>query len=470
MKHINTLVPPLGAPLQVADQPLYVGLLCCVAALIPSDAIAVGKTSGATIYLSEIIIWVATSAILLSEYAIYSRDVFRRSFRSLQPLYFYVLWCSLVALIAYSLRNSGDIVGKVKNLLPGVLLAVVVVHVVRSQNSLNRLVTYMVIGLAANAIAGLFQILAHAPYFVPPHVDNVWKTDLHGNYLEKTANGFFITMNNFGTALLPGIILLFSLLRNSFISNDVNAKRNTIAYIIVFFILAIALFFSYQKGAYVWTAIGFLTVLCPPRFRFLWTITSLAVVISALSAYGVEAYPDVRDTLVMRFKLWTAAGQVISADPSILIIGDGLKQMAHWGSVFARSPMSTSHNTWLDQILLYGIAGFFMYLWIWAAALWRSFAGSMRFGGPARAMLVGLHAALGALAGAIFLEPRADGVYPVAQIFLIVGLIQAQLNVAKGPDESNRHRRQTRIASQHLLSDRHGPVNADLPSNNPSTG
>ena len=289
----------------------------------------------------------------------------------------------------------------------------------------------MIAGLLLNALFGIFQVNNIIPYIIDPNPSVYWKQDIYGNRLDQVANGLFITPNNLGSALIPPIVLLFSIF-----VYERNNIRTKVVLAPIFIVIAAGLFATYQKGGYIWAGVGMILVLIPERIRLPASFLIFAATTLAIIAYGRSLAVDPKDTLYMRTLLWEAAMQNISQNPSILLLGNGMENMPYWGGVIARWVLKSSHNSWIDQILFYGVPGLLLYSALWVNALVKSSIPVARELPISRAIRIGLFAALFALAGNAFFEPRSDGVFQIAQVFLIIAMIECQLQISKFRNDS----------------------------------
>lgn len=388
--------------------------------VMPSDLnIPVG---GVTIYLGEAAILVA-AVIFLATSLLRGRLVIPRS-GYLVALSAYLAWGVVAGMLALATAGTLDLLGKTRTILVALLLASLVLSLIDNPARLNRLIVMVIAGLAVNAALGLVQYTTGLGYVAGQHDNNEWKVDLSGALVAHTANGLFITPNNLGVALIPGLVLAaaltLNLTRQRHLVRALPAAMTMSA--MAMSAMALALLVTFNRGAYVWAAIGLLLLLLPRPCKLGQAALLVAASIIALTSLGARDLLLFQDTLVVRLRLWLAALRVFEHGDLVLFIGNGMAQMPYWGALVARWDLPTSHNTWLDQVLLFGLPGLAFYAALWLVPLLA--AGRALRHAPPGARVIGsaIIAAIAATAGACFFEPRAEGFYQVGQVALLLAM------------------------------------------------
>jgi hypothetical protein len=192
------------------------------------------------------------------------------------------------------------------------------------------------------------------------------------------------------------------------------------------------LYVTFNKGSLIFTVAGLAIAFLRPR----WASPAIALFLVSVIAFLIVAYALLSDsgsselatnTILVRVHLWYAAVTVFDNEPLVLALGDGLKYMTYAASTYADWTFPTSHNTWLDQVLFYGVPGLLAYFILWFSAL-STAARNIKLAKDqvTGAITRGLYGCLAALMGELIFEPRADGSFQVAQVFLYIGLVTCQ--------------------------------------------
>lgn len=390
---------------------------------IQPNIIVLSRAGGVTLYLPELAIWAVFIPLALALLLTSREDPLSAGLAQIPEIYVYLFIAAMAALLTLGLDGSSATPGKVKNLMPAVLLASLVVLVARDLADLRWLVIWMTVGAAANAVLGISQFTTGGPMVVPPHENNIWKEALDGGLLPQTANGFFDTPNALGIALAPALVLAARLC--------VGAEGWNKLFMLFAAVVAAGLVISAHRGALVWALMGCLVAFWPARRKAGLAILAFIAPATVLTALGVlGTMSGSTGTLATRVRLWEGAAWFLSQDPMVLFFGNGdaADRFSRVAAQYADWALPMTHNTFLDQILFFGIFALFAYLAAWALALRRVCAvRCKRTGGDGAVPLAdGLIGALVALAGLLVLEPRADGVYSIGQV-LVLFAISARL-------------------------------------------
>jgi len=192
-------------------------------------------------------------------------------------------------------------------------------------------------------------------------------------------------------------------------------------------VMLAAVYFSFSKGALLWSTVGVCLAVLPLGRRRAFTATcTLLAIIAGIVIFGLihengTTGLDV-STTVVRVGLWETALWVIQHDHYVWLLGDGLGGVAEWSETFAGWFFFNSHNTWLDQIVIYGLPAFFAYILMWLKVAVRLSDSASGATAENRSLLNALLGANVALAGTLFFEPRADGVFQTSQVLFLFAL------------------------------------------------
>lgn len=430
-----------------------VTLLAVVVAFSATDIVLANV--GPTIYLTEALIWAVCGACLFLSATSDRRDAVWTFVTRMPFAVAYGVWIALAALVALGLAGSSEQIGKVKNVLPALLLAATILHMIRTRAALLLMLTAIMIGAAANGALSLAQFFSFGLYPVEPLDNAIWKTGLDGDYKDAVISGFFGSANALGSALLPAIIIGTSIFFKRLLSS-----RYSRLLILFYLTLSIAgLVASANKGAIIWSFVGIFIVLWPFRFRGLLagaTVVSVVAGIILVSLSFGSSHTDRADTILARVRILEAFFDQVQERPSILLYGDGVEGFAAKTVLLGDWRMDATHNTWSDQIFYFGIPGLVFYATFWTTVLRTLSVAERRALGQDRELVATLLAAAAAIGGSIFFEPRADGVFNVAQIFMLLalGLVAARLAKEQRPWSVSplgrrSHRRSLAVYDEH---------------------
>ena len=384
--------------------------------------IIIGYPVGLTLYLPEVAIWLVFIPFAAATCLMGRRDPVSAGLAVTPEVFAYCAVAALAALISLGLDGASDTPGKVKNLLAPLFLLCLILYAIDTTTDIHRIVWAVLAGSIANASIGLSQYLLAGPIIVEPHENNVWKEALAGGYLARTAHGLFDTPNALGVALAPSFVLAarlaFSGLNTGWTAGRALLLSSTL-------LIGAGLVASAHRGALIWALIGCVVAFAPMRCKMTFSIAVGLACTLALSLMGLVAMRDPGGfgTLALRVALWEGALAFFLERPDVALMGDGDTDFAMTAARVADWALPMTHNAWLDQILFFGLFGFLAYLAAWIIALWRV-TSVRRIAQPSTLPLAdSLAGALVALAGILVLEPRADGVYSVGQVFILFALI-----------------------------------------------
>lgn len=399
----------------------YLSLAIMVVLVSTIDLVVVAQGQApVTIWLLEILAWIVFATILLNEVTLGRFDILHSGWRELPELYGYLAWAALSVAIALGWHLSGATVGKLKNILPGVLIFHILLRSIFTVRQAEYVVQFYIFGLAINATFGIAQYLVNDFYVIQPLDDNAWKADYEGNFIAATSNGLQTTPNNFASILLPGIVIT-----GSYIYYRMIYGWNVVARTAIFAVLLAGLYTSQSKGGIVWSAVGLAIAWLPLR-RYLLTlsivtpiVTSVAIVIYGMIGNDTGGLDT--STTVVRFMLWLTAWDVIWQSNAVAFFGDGIEYMRYWTNIVGAWYFPNSHNTWINQVILFGLPSLAFYIAIWYKVL-SALTSGCAAADEGEPMIRGILGSLIGLAGMYFFEPREDGVSHVAQLFILFGL------------------------------------------------
>jgi hypothetical protein len=401
-------------------------LLGIATAALAADFPLMAPGSGpASLMLFEVVTWALFGIILVNDLAHRRLDIASNGRDLLPELFLYCIWCMVAVVLALGIKGASDTVGKLKNLLPGILLFMLMARMLHTRRQIVVVLVIFFLGILTNAVFGIAQFLTGNFYLVPQVYNNVWKADIYGNFLSHTANGLTNTPNNLAALLVPGLVLGTTLLLSGEVRRRPFLAMSLLGYL---GIVTLGMYFTFSKGGMIWSILGIVVALVPlrPRWRLWFGLLVLlgglaAILVFATGGSGGGGSVDV-NTVSSRILLWDATGRAIVDSAYAWWFGDSMEMVRHANATRAYWPLPTAHNTWLDQLVFFGLPALLLYLLLWWNAARRISAALPGAQGLDALLLRGLLGCLVAMAGILVFEPRADGVFQSAQIFFLMAL------------------------------------------------
>ncbi len=351
----------------------------------------------------------ALVAVILSTALLRGRPGIRqrayRVVRSNQMVFGYLGWITLATLA--NLAWSSVPVATLKDLLAGFVLFFLVALSVRDANEARGVLAIYLLGAMVQVFLGASQILWGGPRLIFMGENVEYKTDFDGSFIDIgfIPTGFFTHPNGLALFILPVVLLMLVHIVYGRFSLH---KRLGLA-----LMLALSLFVGLHtqaKGAIIWLVIG-ITILVLPDAMARWRgRVGLAAMLGGILAIVIVSawlYQEMGQlgTVMSRIQLITAALAVLEDFPRVLVFGGGSENMHAYSSLFSNMEYPSSHNTYLDQALLFGLPGLLLYLGMIANALRRAAAPQEASDHPWRNTQRFLHAAMIAQLGVFFFEP-----------------------------------------------------------------
>ena len=330
----------------------------------------------------------------------------------------YFFWVGVAALWGV-LQSNYESAAHAEDLLPGLVLFVLVILSVHSRGDLQGLLTAYKMGMVIEVVLGACQAVFGAPRPVPLAEVAQWKTDLSGAVLavpEKLPAGLLMHPNGYALFLIPFALLLTAGL---FYQQRRNVGRR-LANACLLLCLYLVLWRDYTKGAYAWMALGSALVLLPPAFSRARTAFGWFILFGGVVSLSVLSLSAGIGTVLSRFGLWRAA-LVVLGDPLVFALGNGSNAMLEESMVYSNMYYPSSHNTFLDQAIVFGAPALLFY----GAVAVRSIRTAARL--PTllppneRGVAIFLHAGFVVLLGGFFFEPALFGTMVQAEFFLLAG-------------------------------------------------
>ncbi|MBF0231579.1 MAG: hypothetical protein HQK65_00880 [Desulfamplus sp.] len=274
----------------------------------------------------------------------------------------YMAWITVVAFLTY---NRSEIpLQTVKSFLSLFLLYLYIILTTLSDREILSVLRVYLFGAIVQICLGFFQVMLGWPRIVELSTSAYFKMNLYGSLIDVRfiPTGMNAHPNGFAMFLLSPIILLFGLLIEYRVRWAVRA--------VLAFMLCISLFVLWEtqgKTVIVFTIIGMFLIILPRMFdRLRLWITWIVLLVSifaaiylSLSQYEGKIFIK---TMLSRLGLIEAAIAVFEEYPYVLLVGGGTDQMLTFSHLFSNMQYPSSHNTYIDQVLLFGLPALFLYL------------------------------------------------------------------------------------------------------------
>ncbi|MRR54302.1 MAG: hypothetical protein EG822_07305 [Deltaproteobacteria bacterium] len=335
----------------------------------------------------------------------------------------YFFWTALAAVVG--LIKSTETLQVFKDLLPSLILLFFVVTFIYNEKRIRALITVYVVGIFFNIILATLQIMTNKYYIGGISEITFLKTNPQGDIVDHIAMGFYAHPNGFAMFLIPGIILIVSMLRFRY----VKTVRFKIVLLMILPIIFFVLLHTYAKGAMAWTILGLLLLICAPYIGQKWRFTTGILIniggIIFLSLYSIWLFftsNSAFGTMLGRMSLWIAGVVTLSRDYFIMAFGNGYVNMRHTSLDLFNIDYDNAHNGFINQALNYGLPALLLFL-VLIIATFKELASSPDGPhGKMKAIKIFCFSALVAVFGNYFFEPAELGVSAQAHIFLLLAI------------------------------------------------
>jgi O-antigen ligase len=345
--------------------------------------------------------------------------------RKNRPVLWYFLWTGLASVA--SLVRSSDSLRFYKDLFPGLVVYVLISVCIVSDDAMKGSIIAFLVGCFLILMVGLSQSLTGLPRVVALGGAAVYKTDFWGARAGiNLATGFFLHPNAYAIFLLPVALLFVGLLLHKGAGGPI--RKVVLALLLA--LTAYNLAASFAKGVIVWVVVGtglLLFVQRVRRPRAISTVVIMIALVAIISMYGVGALGAIDQpygTMVTRLQLWKAGIDLIVNDPFVLFLGNGFSGMMASSELYAGSVYPNAHNTYINQVIYFGLPALLLYLALSVQAL-RRLSRIMRNSGYEGVAARVLFSTIAALLGIYFFEPANEGVILQMQFFAVLAFANA---------------------------------------------
>lgn len=349
-------------------------------------------------------------------------EVFSRN----RAVIFYFVWGALAAFTGIVAGRSTDTLEMYRSLFPSLLVYFFVMRFIRSAEGVGALCTAFLAGILTNVLLGLAQIVFGGPRPVAVNEAFTQKMDYAGNFITNAPTGLFSHPNGLGLLLMPALVIL-----------AVTAVRNrSSALFILMAVTSLVMMMTYAKGVLAWTTVGIMIACLPVKSSagrtFAGSLAAVGgiIVIVAYSIAAVAEGPSSLVTILTRIYLWGAALDIIFSDIFILLLGNGVAEMAARSWKLAAFEYPNAHNGILNQALFYGVPAMVLYVAIFFNALKSVSSAISASSGGIKTAAVCLSGCLVALFGEYFFEPTNVNVTLQVHAFIAIALSNVIKDVA----------------------------------------
>jgi hypothetical protein len=225
-------------------------------------------------------------------------------------------------------------------------------------------ITWFIAGLINVAVA-LSQYFFSVPYFVRYSDDAAGKLDLTGEVAKRLVIGFGSSPNMFAQIIMPWFIVAAIV----WLTSKKLVTINSLLWFLLSILFGFVLFTTASKGALLWSTAGIGVGVAMTKWNklrsSLWFIVlafNIIVGINALAVYHLKSsVGDSLGTIQSRIDLVIACWHLLIAHPLNAIIGGGLKYWDQYAYYWTAWPFYDAHNVYLNQILMYGLIGVFLF-------------------------------------------------------------------------------------------------------------
>jgi O-antigen ligase len=340
----------------------------------------------------------------------------------------YFIWTGLASVA--SLVRSSDALRFYKDLLPSLVVYVLISVCIVNTRGMKAVIVAFLSGRVLILEVGLSQTLTGIPRVADLGGTAAFKTDFWGNSAGvNLSTGFFLHPNGYAIFLLPVATLLIGLL----LKKDAGRPIRKVLLVLMLLLTAYNLAGTYAKGVIVWVAVGIGLLLLVTRLRRSSTIAAVVILISSIAVitmYGIGALGAIGQpygTMITRLQLWKAGIDLIGSDMFVLFLGNGFSAMMTSSELYSSFAYPNAHNTYINQVIYFGVPALFLYVGLAAQAL-RRISRIMhdhnRNGYQGIAARV-LFATITALLGIYFFEPANEGVILQLQFFAVLAFANA---------------------------------------------
>jgi len=338
----------------------------------------------------------------------------------------YFIWAGLASVA--SLVRSTDALRFYKDLVPSLVVYVLISVCIDGNKAIKGPLVAFLSGSVLILLVGLSQSLTGVPRVVDLGGTAAYKVDFWGRFAGlHLSTGFFLHPNGYAIFLLPVPILIIGLLLQKGSARPIQK----VLLVLMLLLTACNLAGTYAKGVIVWVVVGIGLLLLALRLRRSRTIAAVVILIAfiaVITMYGIGALGAIGQpygTMVTRVQLWKAGVELIASDMFVLFLGNGFSGMMTSSELYSNITYPNAHNTYINQVIYFGLPALFLYVGLSARALGR-IARIMHHHNGYQGIAAGvLFSTITALLGIYFFEPANEGVILQMQFFAVLAFANA---------------------------------------------
>nr|WP_315224428.1 O-antigen ligase family protein [uncultured Albidiferax sp.] len=345
----------------------------------------------------------------------------------------YIFFAVIFSTVNFLLHKDIYLAVRVKELFAASTAFFFIVLFLKNDEEFYNFFNKLIYSLVVVVTISFFQLNFGWPYFGEIGDTALEKLDFDGLVVDgNQATGFFNHPNGLALLILPFVPLTLTVALSKYWSGKVR-----FVFFIIFLACVSLIYSTKSKGVLIWVFVSIFQVyyiIYLKRYfltrRYFISILLLSFLILYISFYlSTNNLVEGLGTISGRIQQWMAAIQLIFDNLQILIFGGGTFYMAKYSSEFSGGGYvyQNSHNYYLNQLLLYGVLGLFLFLLFLILI-----SKKLIFTKNSKLSMIGIGCAIGAftLLGASFFEPLIEGASLQAVLFGFLGMavVSARLN------------------------------------------
>jgi hypothetical protein len=345
--------------------------LCCLVLFACNDIrVSIGGKGVFTLSLFELSAYLLLLTMCMFVLPIGSSHQFKKQHDLIfdsptKWLTFYLLW-TLFAAAFYSGDKTHTIQMDFKYLVPSAIAYIGLLLLADDRRTTHLIhITWFTAGLI-NAAVALSQYFFEFPYFIRYSDEAAGKLDLlTGEVARPLVIGLGSSSNMLAQIVMPWFIVATVV----WLTKKNLVTINSLLWLLLSILFGFVLFTTHSKGALLWSTAGIGVGVAMTKWNklrsSLWLVLLVVAIVAAingLAAHGSEPSPGKTfETMQSRIDFIIACWHLLIAHPLNAIIGGGLKYWDQYAYRWATWQFYDAHNVYLNQILMYGLIGVFLF-------------------------------------------------------------------------------------------------------------
>ncbi|MEI9475381.1 MAG: O-antigen ligase family protein [Deltaproteobacteria bacterium] len=296
-----------------------------------------------------------------------------------------------------------------------------------------------------NVAVAFSQYFFSVAYFIEYSDNAARKLDLTGEVAQRLVVGFGTSANVFAQIIMPWFVVaaIVWLARKKFLT------IKSLAWFLLSVLFGFVLFATASKGALVWSTAGIGLGVAMTKWNklrsSLWFVLLAVTIIAAINGLAVYFKPapgDSLGTIQSRIDLVMACWRLVIAHPISAIIGGGLKYWDQYAYRWTNWPFYDAHNVYLNQILMYGLIGLFLF----GAFIWSCIRRGLRKLDNIQDGLLSPFPYIGAVfavAGEYWFEPSFKDAMQKYQLFFVLAMLLVVSRLAHSKSDGRSYQKES---------------------------